>query len=600
MDFGISKVAREEVKSSTEHALGSVHYISPEQAQGQSTDEKSDIYSLGCVLYEMLTGQKPFDNDNPVTVALMHSKDIAPSPRSINPDIPVGLEQIITKAMEKEPSKRYQSADEMIQALQTFRKNPDVVFNYGEDEGVIEDEEVKEKVPVQVGANGGYSQTGEVPATGNGQQPDTIDEDPDEPEVVVERSLFLPILTAITLVIIIVAVIFVASLIKDTFSSESSWKQPEFSMPNLVGMNYEEARENYPELDISISAEQYSETYEANSIMEQSVEVGTLCKQGVAVDIIVSKGVKMIKVPDVSNFEYSVAEQTLKNEGLVVEKKFQYDDDIAENVVIKTEPEAKQEVAPGTRVVMYISNGRYTTIVKVPNLVGMTVDAAKALIESKGLTWRVTSQNSNEPSGIVLDQSVQPDTQLEDESEIELFVSNGIPPTNSVSVKFQMPSNASGTFTFQVFVDGTLSTEKTGVVAETTDGSTTIVIEGNGTHLVTVRVVNEATGVSAEYGRYNINFDDPSQQPEVVSSKIEQAFVEINGVVVTTQAVTTQQTYIYTEPQYQYQYTEQQTEAPQTEAPYYEYTEAPEDNGFANYDDYTEDTTEEQTEDYGY
>lgn len=581
MDFGISKIAREEVKSSTEHALGSVHYISPEQAQGQSTDEKSDIYSLGCVLYEMLTGQKPFDNDNPVTVALMHSKDIAPNPRSINEDIPVGLEQIIMKAMEKEPSKRYQTANEMIQALQTFRKNPDVVFNYNSSENVAdENPPVEEKVKVKVGINqnDGEYPTGEMTTElidpAGEEIDDGGDDDDDGEEVVVERSYFLPILTGITLVIIIIGVIFVASLIKDTFSNEASWENPEFSMPNLIGMNYEDAKTNFPELNFSISAEQYSETYEANAIMEQSVEEGTLCKKGKAVDIIISKGVKMIKVPEVANFEYSVAEQTLKNEGLVVEKKFQYDDDIAENIVIKTEPEAKQEVAPGTRVIMYVSSGRYTVIVKVPSLTGMTVDAAKALLESKGLTWKVTYQDSNEPAGIVLSQSVQPDTEMEDKSEVEIFVSNGITPTNSVSVRFTMPSNASGTFTFQIFVDGTLSTEKTDVVADTTDGGTSIVIEGNGVQLVTVRLVNQANGLSAEYGRYNINFDDPSQQPEVISSKIEQAFIEVNGI-----AVVTQPTYVYTQPP---QTDPPQTEPPQTDPPV-EYTEtepAPDNNGF--------------------
>ncbi|MGN1411815.1 MAG: Stk1 family PASTA domain-containing Ser/Thr kinase [Oscillospiraceae bacterium] len=595
MDFGISKIAREEVKSSTEHALGSVHYISPEQAQGQSTDEKSDIYSLGCVLYEMLTGQKPFDSDNPVTVALMHSKDIAPNPRSINDSIPIGLEQIIMKAMEKEPSKRYQTADEMIQALQTFRKNPDVVFNYGEEENIIEDNK-SEKVLVEAegypaGVNDGYSNTGEIQTSGRQLPPDEPEE-PDEPEVVVERSFFLPILTGITLVIIIVAVIFVASLIKDTFGVDN-WKNPEFTMPNLVGMNYEDAKSQYPELNISISAEQYSETYEANAIMEQNVEVGTLCKQGKAVDIIISKGVKMIKVPEVANFEYSVAEQTLKNEGLVVEKKFQYDDDIAENIVIKTEPEAKQEVAPGTRVVMYVSIGRYTVIVKVPNLTGMTVDAAKALLESKGLTWKTVYQDSNEPEGIVLGQNIQPDTEMEDKSEVEIYVSNGTPPTNSVSVNFQMPSNASGTFTFQIFIDGKLSMEKTGVVADTTNGSTTITLEGNGVQLVTVRVKNEANGLTAEYGRYNINFDDPSQPLEVISSKIEQAFIEINGIAVVTQPVYTNPP--QTDPPVYY------TDPPQTDPPVeytdppVEYTDPPvdttiyEDNGFVS--DIVEETT---------
>ena len=530
MDFGISKIAREEVKSSTEHTLGSVHYISPEQAQGQLTDEKSDIYSLGCVLYEMLPGKKPFDSDaGAVTVALMHSNDVAPSPRSINPNIPIGLEEIINKAMEKKPSKRYQSASEMIQALQMFKSNPDIVFNYGSEEETTKKEEtVEKKVPVFAG--GGSANTVDVPNKGGKVTTDTGE------EVEVERSYFLPILTGIVLVVVVVAVVFVASLIKSTFASDDYGK-PEFTMPKIVGYDYNEVKTMYPELDISVSASQYSETYEKDTIMEQSVEVGTLCKNGVGVDVIISKGVKMVKVPDVANFEYSVAEQTLKNEGLLVEKKFQYDDDVAQGVVIKSEPTAKEEIAPGSKVVLYISQGKYDVIVKVPDLKGQTLDAAKALIESKGLTWKVEYQNSNEAEGIVLDQNTQPNTEVESGTEVVIYVSNGIPPTSSVSVKFTLPSNASGTFTFQIYLDGSLSQERSGIVASATDGSVTIAIEGTGTQLVTVMLKNEANDKTSEYGRYNINFDDPSQEPEIISSKILQAFTDVDGIAVETQPV---------------------------------------------------------------
>lgn len=574
-DFGISKIAREEVKSSTEHTLGSVHYISPEQAQGLSTNEKSDIYSLGCVLYEMLTGKKPFDSDNPVTVALMHSKDIAPAPSSINSDIPKGLEQIILKAMEKNPDDRYQSASEMIQALQMFRKNPDILFNYGENQGEEElSDEVKERVSV-IAEGGGfvvddaYSNTSEIPIVPptkevSIEEPD--DEYPDE-EVEVERSFFLPILTGITLVIILVAVIFVASLLKDAFATDS-WKNPEFQMPNLVGMQLEDAKEMYStQLDIAVSAEQYSETYEEGAIMEQSVEEGLLCKNGVGVDVIISKGVKMVTVPDVLSFDYTVAEKTLKNEGLLVETKFQYDDDIEKDLVVKTEPSAKEEVAPGTKVVLYVSKGRYVSVVKVPNLTGMTLDAAKAMVESKDLTWTIVYQNSEQAKDIVIDQSIQPESEVDSKTEITIYVSDGNPPTNSISVNFPLPSNAYGTFTFQIFIDGTLSTQKT-VEADATDGQTKITLEGNGTQLVVVKVKNDSNNKTAEYGRYNINFDDGGTI-EVISSKSDQAFVEIDGILVVTQTVTYATVYeepAETDPVYE-----------EAQEPDYEETQAPAD-----------------------
>jgi serine/threonine-protein kinase len=489
----------------------------------------------------------------------MHSQEVAPMPTSINPDIPRGLEQIIVKAMEKKPSRRFQSAAEMIQALQAFRKDPTIVFNYEEEtEEPENDKVIEEPVPVGVNANGGsssYSNTEEIPVanTGNANPPEEVI---NEDDIEVERSLFLPILTGITLVIILVAVIFVASLIKNAFASDS-WKNPEFTMPNLIGLDYQEAKSMYPELDISVSAEQYSETYEKDTIMEQSVDEGILCKSHVAVDIIISKGVKMITIPDVTNFDYQVAEQTLKNEGLLVEMKFQWDDDVDKDYVVKTEPSAKEEVAPGTKVVLYVSQGRYVSTVKVPDLSGMTLDAAKAMIESKDLTWKLVYQHSNQAKDIVVDQDIQPDTEVDNKTEITIYLSDGVAPTNSVNTKFTLPDNASGTFKFSIYINTTLSQEKSGIVASMGNGSFNMVLEGNGTQSVTVMVTNEGNGKTAEYGRYNIDFD--TGDIEVISSKAEQAFIDIDGIIVQTEQVTQQQP-IYNEQV-------QATEAPAYEAP---------------------------------
>ena len=130
MDFGIARFNRETDKTISEKAIGSVHYISPEQARGDITDEKSDIYSVGVMLYEMLSGKKPFDGDNPVSIALMHMQTQPKKLSEINPSIPEGLEEIVTKAMQKEPSKRYQTAGEMINDIEEFKKNPSIVFEY--------------------------------------------------------------------------------------------------------------------------------------------------------------------------------------------------------------------------------------------------------------------------------------------------------------------------------------------------------------------------------------------------------------------------------------------------------------------------------------
>ena len=130
MDFGIAKFAREESMTATDQAIGTVHYISPEQARGDVTDEKSDIYSVGVMFYEMLTGQKPFDTDNPVSIAVMHIKNIPVRPRDINPNIPSGLEEIIMHAMEKDAENRYQTASDMIRDIEAFKQNNQIIFGY--------------------------------------------------------------------------------------------------------------------------------------------------------------------------------------------------------------------------------------------------------------------------------------------------------------------------------------------------------------------------------------------------------------------------------------------------------------------------------------
>jgi serine/threonine-protein kinase len=267
--------------------------------------------------------------------------------------------------------------------------------------------------------------------------------------------------------------------------------------------------------------------------------------------------------------------------------KFQWDDDVDKDLVVKTEPSAKEEVAPGTKVVLYVSNGRYVSVVKVPDLTGYTLDAAKAMVESKDLTWKLVYQDSDQPKDIVIDQSIQPDTEVDSKTEITLYLSNGTPPTNSVTVQFTIPDNATGTFTFQIYIDSKLNTEKTGVVASMGNGTTSMVLEGNGTQLVTVMLINEANGKAAEYGRYNINFDDPSQQPEVISSKITQAFIDVDGVVVQTETV--QQQIVYNT----------ETEAPSYEQP--AETEAPaQEQVDDSNDDYQEDNQLlDDSNDYG-
>jgi len=216
MDFGIAKFAREESMTATDQAIGTVHYISPEQARGDVTDEKSDIYSVGVMFYEMLTGQKPFDTDNPVSIAVMHIKNIPVRPRDINPNIPSGLEEIIMHAMEKDAENRYQTASDMIRDIEAFKQNNQIIFGYY-------------SVPLvqQRAADMGRMQYGTPPPQPVApmhpmQQPESYEEEEeedyeedyetDEPETR-QKSLVVPILTAVTVVVIVVAAVFIVALL---------------------------------------------------------------------------------------------------------------------------------------------------------------------------------------------------------------------------------------------------------------------------------------------------------------------------------------------------------------------------------------------------
>ena len=364
MDFGIAKFAREEGRTATDQAIGTVHYISPEQARGDVTDAKSDLYSVGVMLYEMLTGQKPFDTDNPVSIAVMHMQNIAELPRHINPDIPEPIEEIIVHAMEKNPNDRYQTANEMIRDIDRFKADPYVNFGYikkspeestryfsavqNPDSAVYEDEEEYE------GDNYLYDDQQDV-VYSNEYDEDYSDFSEEETEK--SRSLFVPVLSAVTVVVIMVAVLLITMVVKDMFNGGSEPKTTQFVMRNLVGMDYNQAVESYSKyIDIQVEAQEWSEL-ERDKIFEQSIPEGEAVKKGEIVKVKVSLGQKTVKVPNVINYHYITAGEALRAEGLEVEYKYQANKDVDEELVFDTEPAALEEVAPGTTVLVYVSKG---------------------------------------------------------------------------------------------------------------------------------------------------------------------------------------------------------------------------------------------------
>lgn len=291
MDFGIARFSRVDGKTLSDKTIGSVHYISPEQARGDMTDERSDIYSVGVMLYEMLTGRKPFDGENPVAIALKHMQENAVPPRDIMPSIPEALEEIVVHAMERNPARRYQSAAEMIKDIDTFKLNQSVVFGYKNN--LTEDEAEDSTIFFRPVANEDEEE--------DYDEEDYDEEEDEEPE---KRSYVVPILMAVTVAVVIIAAIVIATVVIKNFNAPSTHTST-VTIPNFVGQNIVKVQQDYKDkLSFEIS-EEYSNEYEEGIIMAQDV-VNKTVKEGYKLSLTVSKGQKLIAVPDMTKDRKSV------------------------------------------------------------------------------------------------------------------------------------------------------------------------------------------------------------------------------------------------------------------------------------------------------
>lgn len=457
-DFGIARFARSEHRTITDKAIGSVHYISPEQARGESTDEKSDIYSVGIILYEMLTGELPFEAENAVSVAIMQLQTEPKSPREINPEIPLGLEQITEKAMRKDRMKRYQSAAEMLCDLEEFRRDPDMVF----DHNYFLDSEPTRIVRTPVDT---------VPTAGG------VENDEEDGDEAPRKVPVMPILGGIAVALVAVLVVLGVLLIPRLFGGSSD----SFPCPEFVGQEYEDVRNNDEYKDLNITVEQeYSADTPEGYISDQSPKAGRSIKRSQEIVITVSTGRKKVKVPDVTGESEAVGSSVLKSSKFKIGNHIEViDKDIEKGNIVRTDPEAGTLVDEGTKVTLYISSGPEVKYGTVPSVIGHQLEDARELIEKAGFTVTVKDVDNTAPKGTVLDQSPAGEKKnVARGSEITLTVSTGTPPTKTVKINVKFDLNIhviaalkgkSGKVKIE-FSDGTV--KETGIISY--NGSTDI------------------------------------------------------------------------------------------------------------------------------
>ncbi len=415
-DFGIARFAATQ-GTLTNEALGSVHYISPEQARGGHLDARADIYSTGVVLYEMLTGRLPYDGDTPVSIAIQHINSMPLAPRDINPEIPEALEKITMKAMCADINKRYASTAEMLRDLEEFRRNPNIEIDY---QGIELDH---------------------APAAGESTRPLTEEElraiESPRPrrreEAWEEFDEELPgkkkklkrgplIVAALTGLIFLFGMYTLAAAL-------FGWGSGDTKTPDLRGQQIDEVLNNreYRKFSIKEESREFSNDYAEGEIMSQRPEAGKSIKEDGEIVVVVSKGPKKVTVTDVRNMTEKQARIELETRlGLVVKVEYETSSEVLKDYVVRTSPAENSEVAEGDTITVYLSKGTDVKKVNMTKLIGMSLDDAKREIERLGLiVGTVGESESSRDKGVVLSQSIAEGTEVEEKTTVNLTVSAG-------------------------------------------------------------------------------------------------------------------------------------------------------------------------------
>lgn len=545
MDFGIARFSRQTSANSNEKTMGSVHYVSPEQARGEHTDERSDIYSVGVMMYEMLTGRKPFDGETAVEVALKHMNEEPVKPSEYVSTMYKGLEEIILRAMEKDPEQRYQSASGMILDIEAFKNDQSVVFGYfaqvtkkqdkvfkrasaKKKQKTFKKESAEEELPI-------------IEETAQEEQENGFDYEEEDEQ---RHNYILPILAATTVTAMIVATLFLSNVILGAFKTTAS-SSNDYTMPKLIGMNYYDARAQYPDIQL-VASEEFNSEYASGVIIGQEKAEGRIVKIGDVIRVVVSKGTRLVTVPDVVNYHYNSGSAALSGESLSALRIETESDNIAAGYIVKTDPAAYSVVDEGTTVKVYVSIGPSTEDTVVPYLVGETVSVAEDMLTSAYLVPKIQYIESSDPADVVVSQNIVEGEIVTRNTIVTIYVSDGSgvssdpfdddvdlsgedahgPGYNpfedepsddwnngerTVVVRLDIPASAQVTYrvTMKNTADGSEVSDDIFFNAANYAGSyIEIPVRGSGQMTISASLKSPRTGMITECAQFEVNFDN--------------------------------------------------------------------------------------------
>jgi len=520
-DFGIARVASGGHSTLTQEALGSVHYISPEQARGSHIDARSDLYSAGVVLYEMITGRLPFEGDTPVSVAIQHINSIPLSPREIDPAIPEALEAITMKAMAPDPDNRYLSADDMLADLEEFRKNPNINFDYNVS-GFQDDEDDVDKTQVlptaaSISRVGSRVREPERVQNRSRSNPPPRRREREEDEEEYDdgpRRPNWPIIGAVAAILVFVAALLYI-MFSTAFSGSLGAQTQNIRVPSVTGQLFSEAQANTELLNgfTLVQGETVESDKPAGTILQQSPNANDFVSgDDMTITVTVSSGeAEEVLMPPLEGKTLAQALSALQVDldlGLSVDydSRSEYHDTIPEGCVISTIPEEGTVLSEGQQVILVMSLGKEETPMVMPNLIGMDEETAKKTITDMGLVVGQVqpSPSDEQEAGKVWYQSVAVNASVTEGTTVDIFVSTG--PSGSGS-----GSGDAVTKTFTLTLPTNLGED---LHVEVVDSQEQTVFSGD----------------------YNINLDTAAEIP-VSGSGVQTYTIYINGHSYTQQTV---------------------------------------------------------------